>query len=345
MSFGRILFDQQAFLANYELFRSKTTGEAGAVVKANAYGTGVSRAVRLLRNAGCRHFFVAVIDEAYEVKANTLGFIYIFSGPKNAEEAELIASEGFVPVLNTPAQIKLWKPYRDRACAIHVDTGMHRLGIEVDACLDLSVDVLNVCLVMTHLACADEPEHPANRNQIQRFSKALAYFKGIPTSIGNSAGILNGAEFQGDVVRPGIGLYGGNPWQNRPNPMQAVVVCEGAVLQIRSVRKGRSVGYSAAYVAQNEIRVATVGLGYADGIPRKLSNRGECAFDRVRLPIIGHVSMDATQIDCTTCPQLVEGDYVQFFGDKISVDEIARVAGTIPYEILTGLGNRFVYLD
>ncbi|MCY3883914.1 MAG: alanine racemase [Gammaproteobacteria bacterium] len=340
MSFGRILFDEKAFLANYELFRSRTTGQAGAVVKANAYGTGTSRAVRLLREAGCHQFFVAVLEEAFEVRVNTPGVIFIFSGPKNAKEAETIALEGFVPVLNTPSQIRLWKPYRHRACAIHVDTGMQRLGIGVEDCPDLSIDSFNVRLVMTHLACADEPDHPANRNQIQRFSAALNQFKGVPTSIGNSAGILNGTEFQGDIVRPGIGLYGGNPWRSLPNPMQAVVACEGTVLQVRTVRKGESVGYSAAYVAPDAIRVATVGLGYADGIPRSLSNRGECAFKGSRMPIIGLVSMDATQIECTHCPELNEGDYVQFFGDAISLDEFARNAGTISYEILTGLGGR-----
>ena len=345
MSLGRILFDQQAFLANYDYLRSKSAGETGAVVKANAYGTGASRATRLLREAGCRHFFVAVLDEGSDVKANALGATYILSGPSSREEAERIAAAGFVPVLNSIAQVALWKPYRDRACALHVDTGMQRLGIAVDDCPKLSIDSFNLNLVMTHLACADIPEHPANLKQVREFSEVLRFFRGVPTSIGNSAGILNGEEFQGDVVRPGIGLYGGNPWQSRPNPLRPVVTCEGVVLQIRKVRKGESVGYSGSYVAQEDLRVATVGLGYADGIPRSLSNCGECAFKNIRMPVIGHVSMDATQIDCTNCLDLVEGDYVQFFGDTISVDQVAQKAGTIPYEVLTSLGSRYEYVD
>ena len=292
MSLGRILFDQQAFLSNFEYFRSRTIGATGGVVKANGYGTGASRASRLLRDAGCKHFFVAVLEEAQTIEAFASGAIYILSGPKNSQDAERIASEHFVPVLNSKEQLELWRPYKDQACALHVDTGMQRLGVAVEDCPHLAVDSFNLCLVMTHLACADVPEHASNRNQIREFSNVLSFFRGVPTSIGNSAGILNGKEFQGDVVRPGIGLYGGNPWQVHQNPLLPVVSCEGVVLQIRRVRKGEAVGYSAAYVARDEIRVATVGLGYADGIPRSVSNRGECAFDGVRMPIVGHVSMD-----------------------------------------------------
>ncbi len=345
MQLGRILFDHQAFLSNFDYFRSRSTGETGAVVKANGYGTGSSRASRLLREAGCKHFFVAVLDEADAIKANTSGQIYVLSGPTNSEDAERIASQGYVPVLNSVLQVELWRPYRDRACALHIDTGMQRLGIAVGDCPNLVVDSFNLCLVMTHLACADVPEHSFNRDQIREFSRVLPFFPGAPTSIGNSAGILNGEEFQGDVVRPGIGLYGGNPWKARPNPFRPVVTCEGMVLQIRRVHKGESVGYSASYVAQEEIRVATVGLGYADGIPRSVSNRGECAFNGVRMPVVGHISMDATQVDCSNCLELVEGDYVQFFGDTISVDEVAQTARTIPYEILTHLGNRYDYIE
>lgn len=343
MPLGRILFDSHAFLKNYHHFRSNSKGETGAVVKANAYGTGASRATSLLRDAGCKHFFVAVLEEGIEIKAITSGAIYILSGPSNGEDAERIAAEGFVPVLNSISQVELWERYKDKACAVHVDTGMQRLGIAVEDCPKLAIESFNVCLVMTHLACADVPKHPANHQQVHEFSEVLRYFRGVPTSIGNSAGILNGEEYQGDVVRPGIGLYGGNPWTELPSPVHPVVTCEGVVLQIRKVRRGETVGYAASYVAQDELRVATVGLGYADGIPRSLSNCGECAFENIRLPFIGHVSMDATQIDCTSCLQLAEGDFVQFFGDTISVDEVAQKARTIPYEVLTGLGNRFEY--
>ena len=338
---GRIRFNEQAFVGNYDYLRSRVIGETGAVVKADAYGTGSKRATRLLSAEGCRHFFVANIQEAVDIKSYANGAIYVLSGPASTQDAERIANLEFIPVLNSKRQIQHWMPFRDRRCAVHIDTGMQRLGISPRDCLRMDVSSLNVGLVMTHLACADTPEHPMNRAQIHEFTSILSNFGGVPTSIGNSAGILNGTEFQGDITRPGIALYGGNPWRDRTNPLSNVVTCEGVVLQVRTVCRGQSVGYGATYVAQDSIRVATIGLGYADGIPRCLSNRGSVAFDGVRMPIVGNISMDSTQIDCSNQPKLQEGDYVQFVGDAVPIDEVARLADTISYEILTNFGSRF----
>lgn len=337
---GRLRFDEPAFIGNYDYFRGKSVGETGAVVKADAYGTGSERAVRLLSSVGCRHFFVANLEEAIAIASLTNGSVYVMSGPLNATAAQEMADRRLIPVLNSEFQVELWRNFGDSSCAAQVDTGMQRLGLAVDAFTRLDWKSMKVRLVLTHLACADTPEHPMNQEQCEAFAAVSKIFPNVPTSMGNSAGILNGHEFQGDVTRPGIGLYGGNPWRDRENPMQTVVTCEGAVMQIRTVTNGDSIGYGASFVAKKEMRVATIGLGYADGIPWGLSNRGSFSRDGVRMPIVGQVSMDATQVDCSSHMSLREGDFVQFIGDQVSLDEVARLADTIPYEILTSLGTR-----
>ncbi len=343
MALGRLRFDETAFSQNYHYFRDRTAGETGAVVKADAYGTGAPRTVRILEREGCQHYFVASYGEAKAIHSYTSGKIYVLMGPQNAEEAELIASHGWIPILNSASQIRTWHSFRDQPAALHIDTGMHRLGVPVAECGDLELDGYNLCLILTHLACADDPEDPENRVQLDLFTGVAKHFSGIPTSIGNSAGILLGEEFQGSMTRPGLGLFGGNPWSKLANPMQPVITCEGLVVQIRSVPAGETVGYGGTYSAPRDMRVATVGLGYADGIPCNLSNRGYVVFDGPKMPIVGRVTMDSTQVDCTEQPLLREGDFVQFIGPDVPVDEVARLAGTISYEILTGLGNRFEF--
>ncbi len=337
---GRLLFDEGAFVANYNHFSARTAGTTGAVVKADAYGTGAIRAVRLLEVEGCGHFFVASLREAIAIEQDTKGRIYVLSGPLNAAAAHEMSVRKLIPVLNSDYQVSLWRQCGDLPCAVQVDTGMQRLGISLENSDTIEWESMNVCLLMTHLACADTPEHPLNEKQCLTFSSVARNFPDVPTSIGNSAGILNGLEFQGDITRPGIGLYGGNPWRDRSNPLETVVTCEGVVIQTRTVDKGDSVGYGASFVARESLRVATVGLGYADGIPWSLSNRGSVAFEGVRMPVIGQISMDATQVDCSNHASIKEGDYVQFIGEQVSLDEVARVADTIPYEVLTNLGPR-----
>lgn len=335
----RFTFDKDAFLANYALLSAQTKGSCGSVVKRNAYGTGATRAVRLLDKAGCRHFFVATPAEGVEIREVTSSNIYILSGPTDDDEARLITHYQLIPVLNSRRQLTLWKSYRKHQCAVHVDTGMQRLGFEQQMLETLDFSQLNVCLVLTHLACADQPLHPLNSKQLADFKQVSRMFPNTATSIGNSAGVFLGEEFQGEVARPGIGLYGGNPFAVRDSPVTSVCTLEGRILQIRTLEPNTSVGYGASYTTDSLSRVGVVGIGYADGLSCALSNNGWVAFQEQLLPIIGKVSMDAIHIDCTKAPSLQEGDYVEFFGPTISIDEMATQTNTTAYEILVQVGN------
>jgi alanine racemase len=195
---------------------------------------------------------------------------------------------------------------------------------------------------MTHLACADEPEHPQNREQIERFERLRAQLPALPTSIGNSAGTLLGGPYRGDVARPGVALYGGNPFSDRPNPMAAVVTLTAPILQLRELDEPQPVGYGATYLASPPARLAIVGLGYADGYPRNLGNRGTAAVDGQRVPVVGRVSMDLISVDVGALPRdaVSVGDSVELIGPTVGLDEVAAGADTIGYEILTGLSSR-----
>ena len=355
----RLLVDLEALAANYRIFAAAAAADAsaepsdlrnfpglpaiGSVVKANAYGIGARAAFERLVEEGCRSFFVATLEEAHELSevaglVDAEGIeIFIFDGV-NADTAAEIAGAGLIPVLNDESQVSVWRAQADAPAALHFDTGMHRLGLPRALNPD-QFAALNVVLVMTHLVCGDEPEHPMNGQQMAAFAEIVARFPGVRTSIGNSAGWLNG--IQGDLARPGIGLYGGNPFSDRPNPMQPVAALQGRVLQIHHIRPGESVGYSASWVAEKETRVAAIGLGYADGLPRHLSGVGEMALaNGRRCPIVGRVSMDTTMIDIGDTPEVGLGDWVECFGANLDVDEVADRAGTLGYELLTRVGVR-----
>ena len=326
MTHARLTVDLDALAANYRRFRDSASGGSAAVVKANAYGLGVGPVARRLTEEGCRQFFVATNAEGRELRGilpDTEKFdIFVFSGVADGD--------GLIPVVNHPDQI------RAGPVALHVDTGMQRLGFD-----DLDADTIpadtEVRLLMTHLACADTPDHPLNQEQLASFRAIAARFPGVPTSIGNSAAILSGVE---GIGRPGIGLYGGNPFVGLHNPMRCVATLEGEVLQVREAPAGVPVGYGATHVTRRNTAIAVVGIGYADGVPRALSNRGQAAFGDARAPIIGRVSMDLTLVDVTDLPLPRPGDWIELFGHSVGVDEVADWAGTISYEILTGIGNR-----
>lgn len=338
---GRLQIDLAALVANYRAYCAKCeVGErgVGGVVKADGYGLGVEAVSRALYGAGCREFFVATCEEGVtlrDVLADAR--IYVFEGsmPDNAER---LAAARLIPVINHADQLEAWRPYRSQPMAIHVDTGMARLGFD-ETIAAATFAGFAVELLVTHLACADIPDHWLNAEQLRRFARVTARFPGLRTSIGNSAGMLLDAAFSGDLGRPGIGLYGGNPFSDRANPMQCVATLSAQVLQVRAVAAGASVGYGATYVAADDREVAVVGIGYADGLPRLLSNRGEASINGRRCPIIGRISMDLTLVDVTG-QRVVPGDWVQFFGDQISVDEVGRWAESFAYEVLTGIGPR-----
>jgi alanine racemase len=337
---ARLRIDLGALVANYALFqRAARPGVAGAVVKADGYGLGAPPVVRALWSAGCRDYFVATVAEGVALRAELPdAIIYAFEGARHDSVLDLL-SAGLIPVLNHAGQLDTWRRTAGgQAAAVHVDTGMHRLGFPPDV---TSSDFrgVRVALLMTHLACADDPDHPMNRRQLERLSQVRESFPGVPVSIGNSAGVLGGPELTGDLGRPGIGLYGGNPYLGAPSPVRPVVTLEGQIIQLRQVAAGESIGYGATYTARTPMQVAVVGLGYGDGLPRLLSNRGEAALGGRRCPIVGRVSMDLTVIDVTAAEASVE-DRVEFFGPTVLVDEVAAWAETIAYEILTGLGRR-----
>jgi len=338
-----VRIDLDALARNYRLLRERAApAECGAVVKADAYGLGVERVARRLRE-GCRRLFVATLAEARELRSVARdATIYVFEGAVEGG-ADLLAALGARPVLSSLEQLERW---RGRGpAALHLDTGMNRLGLG-------AADVAKVAarrellagleLVMTHLACADTPEHPLNREQLERFARLRRLLPPLPTSIGNSAGALLDAAHRGDVVRPGIALYGGNPFSERANAMQSVVTLTAPILQLREIGEPQPVGYGATYVASPPARLAIVGAGYADGYPRNLGNRAAAAVAGQRVPLVGRVSMDLLAVDVAALPReaVRVGDSVELIGPTVGLDEIATAAGTIGYEILTGLGRR-----
>ena len=340
--------DLDALASNYRLLKKQAApAECSAVVKANAYGLGMVPVARRLLREGCTKFFVATLAEAAELRALTPdASIYVLEGAVPASVDELVTLRA-TPVLASLEQIERWRGH-GRAL-LHIDTGMTRLGLSAAEVRVLAarLDLLNgieLEYVITHLACADEPAHPQNRAQLRLFDELRALLPPIPTSIGNSAATFIDAAHRGDLVRPGLALYGGNPFAGRANPMTSVATYLAPVLQIRDIEDAVSVGYGATYVARPPARLAVVGSGYADGYPRSLSNRGIAALHGLRVPVVGRVSMDLICIDISALPpdSVRVGDFVELIGPTVGVDEVAEAAGTISYEILTGLGMRLV---
>lgn len=335
---ARLRVNRDALAANYRLYRTAVAGDCGAAVKANAYGLGVEETAPVFERLGCGHFFVATATEGLALrKVLQGGVIYVLDGVQ-PETAGPLAGAGLTPVVNHEQQLAAWTPFRDREVAVHVDTGMNRLGFPVGV-RGSAFDGFRVSLLMTHLACADDPAHPLNEIQLQRFAGVAERFPGAATSIGNSAGSLLDQRYHGDLARPGIGLYGGNPWLNEPNPVQPVATLEATVVQIREVAAGESVGYGATWTSGKSRRLGVLGIGYADGLPRSLSNCGEAMVRGKRCPIVGRVSMDLTVIDVTGV-RAIAGDWVELFGAELPIDEVARQADTFAYELLTGISPR-----
>ena len=351
---GAVLeIDLDAIVGNWRLLAQRATPAAcAAVVKANAYGLGAAPVARALAAAGCRLFLVATLDEGIALRAE-LGpapEIAIFNGPLPGTAAEF-APHRLIPVLNEPGQIEEWKAHPGGPAILHVDTGMSRLGLSAReyAALagDLAASAIAWRAVISHLACADTPDHPLNEQQRARFAAVTQRMPGIPASLAASSGIFLGAAYHFDFVRPGAALYGVNPQPGPPpgrrNPMRQTVRLSGKILQVREIDTGESVGYGAAHVMQKAGRIATVAVGYADGWLRSLSHRG-CGFiGGQRIPLLGRVSMDLVTFDVSAIdPALAHpGAAVELLGEHYGVDDAAADAGTIGYEILTALGSRY----
>jgi alanine racemase len=325
------------------------------VVKADAYGLGLAKVAPALSDAGCTVFFAAHLAEGLALRQLLpKADIYLLHGLPAEAAAQTIEAR-LIPVLHNRSDIGAMAVLGRRIgripVGIQIDTGMTRLGLEPDEALSLTAgdcDGLEIKLVMSHLACGDEPQHPKNSAQRRAFATLLPkLFPGLPrprASLAASHGIFLGPEYHFDIVRPGVALYGANPHPGHPNEMEEVACLKGKVLQIRDVDTPRTVGYGATHRLNGPARIATVSIGYADGYPRALSNRGFAYFGQMRAPVVGRVSMDLMTVDVTGLPAaaIVPGTFVDVIGGGIdtALDRVASLAGTVPHNILTGLGRR-----
>jgi alanine racemase len=350
---GAVLeIDLAAIVENWRRLaaRLRPGTSCAAVVKADAYGLGMARVAPRLAAAGCGLFFVATIDEGIALRRLLpAAEIAVLDGllPGTAGE---FARARLIPVLNTLGQIGAWRDSKHSGtlpAMIHIDTGMARLGLsrhEMGEIVASPAPLAGIELraVLSHLACADEAEHPLNRDQLLAFRAALAQLPRAPASLAAGSGIFLGADFHFDFVRPGAALYGVNPLPGRPNPMTQVVRLKGRILQIRDVDRGVTVGYGATHRMERGGRIATVAVGYADGWLRSASNRGSAGIAGQRVPVIGRISMDLMTLDVTGIDPVLAraGAFVDLIDETYGVDEVAAAAGTIGYEILTALGRR-----
>ena len=350
---SRLSIDLDAVRSNYRTIAARVApARCGAVVKADAYGLGVAPVAAALGREGCPVFFVAQFCEA-ERLSGTFGpntEVFILNGIDPGNEAACIA-HGFIPVLNSHSQVAQWRAFaraigRPLPAALQVDSGMSRLGLDEKAAAALVDDPefprdFDLRLLMTHLACADEPARAANGDQLARFRAIRTRFPGVPGSIANSGGAFLAAPFHADLARPGLALFGVEPGPHADG-LQPVVRLEARVLQIREIEAGTGVGYGLDHIAAARQRIATVAIGYGDGWPRSLGGVGAAWHRGVRLPILGRISMDSMAVGLDALPHgaLQEGDFVELVGPSQSLAEVARDAGTIAYEILTRLGPR-----
>ena len=364
MTSPRLHLDLDALAHNFHLLRQRgaeslPAERAAAVVKANAYGLGIGPVAQRLWQEGCRRFFVAVAEEGTALRCELPeAQIYVLAGATEQTLDELKIHR-LKPVLNTPHQCALWSQLPDLGpAALHIDTGMHRLGLPWDYDFG-SLPALQLELILTHFARADEWSNPMRQQQLRRFAASVPLlrdqFPDVLFSTNNSAAALSDhdgsasvlADVPMDVDRLGIGLYGVNPHvetNSKPAKQRLanVATLEAQVLQVRHVEAGAEVGYGSTYRVSGASCLATIGVGYADGVPRLLSNRGQVYSRGHRFPIVGRISMDSLVVeapdaaDCT----LQEGDWVEVFGANLSVDEVAQQAETIAYEVYTGLGSR-----
>lgn len=343
---ARLTIDLGALVNNYQNLASRCApAECAAAIKANAYGLGMPEVLHSLLKAGCKTFFVATVAEGCDVRlsASQSGFnpvIYVLEGPCR-ESIDYLVEHDLRPVLNSIEQIEIWRAHSQLAAAIHVDTGMHRLGMRADEFRASKIETLNIHLLMSHLACGDEPENPENLKQLAVMKEVFAAQPLIPKSFAHSAGILLGAAYHADLCRPGIGLYGANPLASGENPMQAVVRLEGRVIQIHWAEAGEAVGYGGSYVSSEKSLLATLALGYADGLPKSLSGRGVATFLGKPCPIVGKISMDLTIVDVSSvASEIHAGCWMEFLGQHTSVDEMAKSSDRFSYELLCSLGLR-----
>jgi alanine racemase len=356
---GVLTVDLDAIVANWrKLEKAAVPAECAGVIKANAYGCGVEPVARALSGAGCKTFFVATLDEARAARAAlpASAAIYVLAGLFQ-NSCDSYAKIDCRPVIGDLNELAEWDVFCRRSgwsggAAIHIDTGMNRLGLSVLEAHGLLPRIEagghGITLVMSHLVSSEMLNSPINARQLGAFRQVASLFTGVPASLSNSSGIYLGAPFQFDLVRPGAALYGVNPTPEADNPMQPVVELKARIVQIRNIERGDTVGYGGTWTARRPTRLAIVAAGYADGYFRAASsNDGTRGADVVvagqRCPIAGRISMDLMAVDITDVPPKAarRGHMVTLIGEGITVDELAHHFGTIGYEVLTSLGSRF----
>lgn len=351
---GSVLtIDLGAIRENYRRLKARLGGtRCAGVVKADGYGLGADRVARALMREGCDTFFVAHVGEGIALRAaiGTGPAIYVLNGLPPGSEADAV-SAGLTAVLNSTEQLAAWREAAKTAghslpAAIQVDSGMSRLGMSSKETVAVAADPhalegIDLRLVMSHLACADEPGHPANEAQRIEFDRLRAMLPAAPASLANSSGIFLGESYHHQLARPGAALYGINPTPRQENPMLPVIRLQSRVIQTRTVEKGAGIGYGHTATAEGVQRLATISLGYADGWHRCAASAAR--FDGIELPFVGRVSMDSIILDISALPEgrLRPGDLVDLIDAGQTIDDVAGSYGTIAYEVLTSLGHRF----
>ncbi|MEM1047218.1 MAG: alanine racemase [Pseudomonadota bacterium] len=358
---ARLTIDLDAVAANWKMLDEMSgAARCGAAVKGDGYGIGLETAVETLRDSGCRDFFVALPQEGLRARSVDPAIrIFVLNGYMDGT-ADMLIAHTLIPVLGSMEEIADWNRQAAAAgrrlpAALHVDTGMNRLGLRVDEAMAIDetnpiFESVELCLLISHLACGSDPAHPLNHRQLSAFRDVRARFPSVSASLSNSAGIFLGPDYHYDLCRPGIALYGGAALDAHAedNPMRPVVRSEARILQVRSVAAGDGIGYGSAETAKRDTRVAIVACGYADGYHRRAgsaeSRAGAVGFvGSDPVPAIGRVSMDLTAFDVTDCPPPgpQRGDWITMLGGPSPLARVAERAETIDYELLTGLGRRY----
>ena len=344
---------------NWRRLKSRMNfADCGASIKADAYGLGGDKAIVKLCKMGCKEFFVALIDEGISLRKalqrkSLDANIHILGGPMNTSET--LVEYNLIPVLNSLKDIQYWKKKHPQALAdVHIDTGMSRLGLSPNDIQLLRTESekikgLNICFVMSHLACSEDANAEMNTEQLKSFRDALSIFPNCKASLANSSGIFLGDKYHFDLARPGASLYGVNPTPGKFNPMSGVIRLQGKILQVREINAPQTVGYGATFQAKKKLKLATVGVGYADGYLRSLSNKGVGYINEIPVPLVGRVSMDLITFDVSEISEQLAypGGLIDLIGPNNPIDDLAISADTIGYEILTSLGSRYdrIYID
>ena len=338
MATATATIDLNAIRQNWQKLRSMSSNDAAAVVKANAYGLGLAQVTKALYAEGARIFFVATVEEGAELRS-TLGKtieIFVFSGHMIGD-TELIKNYNLIPLINSIEQLSRHsKLLREKKFGVQLDTGMNRLGMEPmewESVKELALS-LNPVLIMSHLACADDPNHKMNSKQLDIFL-TLTNKININKSLAATGGILLGPEYHFDLTRPGIGIYGCSPMQD----CLPVLKIDIPVIQIRNIESGETVGYGNTWTSPCKKKIATISAGYADGLFRAIGKKAKLYFEEISCPIVGRISMDLIGVDITSLK--VDPVRLELINSQQTVDNIAEGAETIGYEFLTSLGNRY----